>query len=151
MSPSSLTGRNIVVAIYRDNLSPEANKAFKERVRAEDNEALTKSWCVYEDWNPKELRKGQIVIDIDIGDKGGVKVTGPEKIFEVMRIRRKEGGSKGQWMTLHYANHTDNLMGIPKKIALAGIKERVEKRWADLLPIESEARVIPIEEFVSLI
>lgn len=149
--PTSLEGRNIVVAIYRDKPSPEALNALEEKKQLENDDALTKSWTFYEDWSVKELRKGMVVIDVYIGKRGGVTIDGPYKIFEVTQTRRKEGELKGKTMTLHYANRAIELLGLPPKIALAGFKDRVAAKAFELLPLDADAHIIPIEKFVALI
>jgi hypothetical protein len=151
MSPASLEGRNIVVAIYRAKPSLEALKVVDERKREENDEALTRSWTFYEDWSLEELEKGMIVIDVYIGAKGGVTIGGPYKIFAVTKSLRKEKHCKGEMMTLHYANPVSELIGVSPKLALAGIKERVRSIAFDLLPEGADSKVIPVEVFVTLI
>lgn len=151
MSPASLEGRNIVVAIYRNEPSVEGLKTFNAKKQAEKDKAFTRSWTFYEDWSSKELKKGMVVIDVYIGAKGGVAVTGPYKIFAVTKSLRKTSPSKGEMMTLHYANPVPELMGVSPKEALAGFKARVRSKALDLMPVGEDARVIPVEEFVTLI
>jgi hypothetical protein len=149
--PTSLAERNIVVAIYRDRPSSEALNTLEERKQRENDDALTKSWTFYEDWSEEELRKGMVVIDVYIGKRGGVTIDGPYKIFEVTHTVRKEGEFKGETMTLHYANRTIALLGLSPKIALAGLKDRVAAKAFELLPLDADAKVIPLEKFVTLI
>ena len=153
LPPSSVVGRNIVVAVYRDNkLSKEALKALEEKkLLAKNDKGLTRSWTLYEDWSAKDLRKGMVVIDVYIGKKGGVTVEGPYKIFAVTKSKRKQKELKGETMTLHYANRATDLIGLPPKAALTGIKERVGIKAFDLLPIGTDAKIIPFEEFVTLV
>ncbi len=151
MSPSSLRGRNIVVAIYREKTSAEAAKVVDERKLAENDSNLTRAWTFYEDWSVKDLKKGMVVIDVYIGPRGGVLVRGPYKIFEVTKSRRKEGEWKGEMMTIHYASSADNLVGLPAKTVLAGLKERVAPKAFELLPIGAESKVIPVEKLVTMI
>lgn len=147
MPRSSLAGRNIIVAVWRQKVSDYAIEIFEAKKHAVADEAFTRSWGFYEDWFDR-LNIGQIVIDVHIGPKSGVYISGPYEIFDETRhVRLVECGE--QEMSLHYCRKLRSLPGIPAASALAGIKEQIERDPEQLLPAAAEdSRAIPLEDFI---
>lgn len=147
MPTSSLSGRNIVAAVWRQKASDYAKEVFEAKKLEVADEAFTSSWDFYEDWFDR-LVPGQIVIDVHIGPKNGVYINGPYEIFDETRhVRLVEG--EEQEMSMHYGRKLRSLSGIPAASALAGIKEQIGRNPERLLPAAAEdSRVIPLEDFI---
>lgn len=147
MPVASLAGRNIIAAVWRQKASDYAREVFEARKRDVADEVFARSWTFYEDWFDR-LRPDQVVIDVHIGPRNGVYISGPYEIFDETPHTRLIDGEEEK-MSLHYGRKLRSLYGIPAAVALAGIKEQIERDPERLLPASAEdSRAIAIEDFI---
>lgn len=122
MPLEDLARRDISMLFWRDRVSERAEQHFEAIKKSAGNPELTTAWAVYEDWFD-DLRVGQTIIDVRIGTRGGVEVSG---LFEI--IDHKVIGSEGddEEMSLHIARKIDSLLGVPEKQLLQGLSASVK-------------------------
>lgn len=152
MHPASLTGRNIFVAVYREQLSDFAKEKLQQKKSNAQDRELTKGWGCYEDWTDLGLGVGNIVIDIYIGPKNGVWINGPYEVFESSAHATSDEDEGEVEVILYYARKLKSLPGIcvPAKKLFDGIGEQIARDPERLLSKDAEeSRLIPLEEFIS--
>jgi hypothetical protein len=99
MANAELNGRNVYVALWRDDPSPEAHAVAAEVIEDLAAAQSSKEWDSFEDWEGMEV--GQTVISIYVGQRGRVKVDGAYEIFEVLHRIRTQKYNRGEPMMLH--------------------------------------------------
>ena len=149
MPPSTLAGRDIVVAVFRDDVSPEGQQHFNSLVQEANDGTETKTWSPYEDWD--ELKVGQTVINVHVGKKGGITVSGPFRIFDVSHSYRTSAGFEGVPMTVHLAASVSSILGISSATARREIKKRLFDKGLEILPADIDGRAIALEDFVGML
>lgn len=148
LSESELKERNIVVALWRTPRSREATKYLRERVKAEGNSVVTKSWDCYEDWFDA-LSLSQLVIAVYIGERGKISICEPVEIFDIETRKHQEGEDKGKEMSLHYSR-TPLTQAVPiRKNALKDLEKQIQPMAFELLPKGANGYVMPLHDFIN--
>ena len=148
LSESELKQRNIVVALWREQRSQEATERLRERITAEGNSVVTKSWDCYEDWFDA-LSLNQLVIAVYIGERGKISICEPVEIFEIKMHKHREGKQKGEEMSLHYCRTPLAQANPLPRNALKGLDKQIRPIAFELLPKGANGYAMPLHEFIN--
>lgn len=146
MPAEDLARRDAAVLIWREPISEQAEKYFEAIKSNAANPELTDAWGVYEDWFDN-LHVGQTIIDIRIGARGGVDVSG---LFEIIDQQTFCPEGSDEEMSVHISRKVDSLLDIPEKQLLHGLKAQVKRHWRERLVLESGdvTQVLSLPDFV---
>lgn len=146
MTPEQLKGRNVYVAAYRLDPTPQATRAFSKWRQTNHLNADTEI-SFYEDW--VGMKTGQQVISVYSGPEGDIRVDGAYGIGDVIRARRTAGYNKGEEMILHLCSPIDELAGRQfGNRECAALEKRLRKaKWS--LQGAAEGKLIPVEKFLN--
>ncbi|MFZ3184108.1 MAG: hypothetical protein WA173_08185, partial [Pseudomonas sp.] len=141
-----LERRDVAVLLWRNPISVQAEQLLEARKSNAAAPELSETWWAYEDWFD-ELHVGLTVIDIYIGKRGGVEVSG---LFEIIDGITCTNDDSGEEMSLHISRKVETLFDIPEAELLKGLKEQVKKHWRELFVKDGDdvAQVLPLSEFV---
>ncbi|MFL9897918.1 phospholipase D family protein [Paraburkholderia fungorum] len=145
MTPAELQGRNIYVALYRDAPSDEASKFFGKWKDEQHLDSPTESDTevgFYEDWD--EMERGQKVISVYVGPKGGIVVEGAYEIYGSIQ-KDRTGWGLGPKMTLQLCYGINRLadrtfqkrecMELAERLRASGRSLSADERY-ELVPLE---------------
>jgi len=150
MPDSELRNSNIYLALWSEEVSPEAQQEVEKRTDSLRETAGDPSIPVpyyFEGWTDERCRMkcDQIVISIYIGKRGKVRVDGVFRINEELRISNGE--------LLHICDRQDLRMLMGKPFAKAErkrLEEKVNGLKTQLKP-GSDSVLIPLEQFIAKI
>lgn len=150
MTPAELEGRNIFVALWDDEASPEAvalAENWIERQEAKmpplDDEDI---WDYFEDWDA--MKEGQEIISAFVGPRGGIEVRGVCRVFEAVVDRRVQGDRFGETITVHVCRKSDEVLGLPFTNAdCVRLAKMIRESGKARRFIDAEEPLVPLSEF----
>lgn len=114
MTPAELEGRNIFVALWRGDPSPEAQSESTLVLDQQEDVSPAKdtmNWDIFEDWD--EIKVGQTVIPVYVGTKGRIKVKGAYEVLFTHSKKREQALNRGELMELKMCFKLKDVAGLP--------------------------------------